>query len=90
MGPLLHVGEDFFIANFAPDTYFHALFYYFLCTNPMGELSKEGFMHYEKEYMKGPVWVPLDELDTLKFYNAIDSVALIRKAASGGEYTVTV
>ena len=90
VGPLLYVGEDFFIANFIPDTYFHALVYYFLCTNPMGELSTEGFMHYEKDYMKGPVWVPLGELDRLKFYNSIDSAALIRKGAAGGSYTVTV
>ena len=79
-GPLLYVGEDFFIANFVEDTYFHSLLYYFLCTDPQGELSTDGFAQYEKEYMKGPVWLPFDKLDSVKFYNPIDSAALVRKA----------
>ncbi len=90
VGPLLYVGEDFFIANFVEDTYFHSLVYYFLCTNPKGQLSTAGFAAYEKDYMKGPVWVALDKLDALKFYNSIDSAALIRKAASSDSYTVNV
>ena len=90
VGPLLYVGEHFFIANFVADTYIHSLFYYFLCSNPKGELSTEGFAPYEKEYMKAPVWVLLDTLDDLKFYNSIDSAALIRRAAAGERYTVTV
>lgn len=90
IGPLLHVGEDFFIANFVPDTCFHSLLYYFLCTNPRGDLSTDGFAEYEKDYMKAPQWVPLDELAGRRFYNPIDSIALIRKAAEGKEYTVTV
>ncbi len=90
VGPLLHVGEDFFIANFVKDTYFHSLLYYFLCTNPKGELSTAGFAPYEKEYMKAPIWVPFDQFDTLRFYNSIDSAALVRKAATGKGYTVTV
>ena len=80
VGPLLHAGEDFFIANFVEDTYFHALIYYFLCTDPQGELSTDGFAAYEKEYMKEPIWAPLDSIESLKFYNPVDSVALIRKA----------
>ncbi|MBI4087934.1 NUDIX domain-containing protein [Candidatus Kaiserbacteria bacterium] len=90
VGPLLHVGEDFFIANFVEDTYFHALPYYFLCTDAQGQLSMEGFAAYEKEYMKGPEWVPLEKVDSLKFYNSIDSATLIRKAAEGGGHTVTI
>ena len=90
VGPLLHIGEDFFIANFVEDTYYHSLHYYFLCASPKGELSTDGFAEYEKEYMKAPVWVPLRELDGLKFYNSIDSVGLIRKAATAGSYTVEI
>lgn len=81
VGPLLYAGEDFFIANYQADTYFHALIYYFLCTDPRGEISTEGFAEYEKEYMQQSQWMPLKRIDELKFYNGVDSPALIRKAA---------
>lgn len=81
-GELLYYGQDVFTANFIPDAYFHALLYYFHCTEPRGEISSAGFMEHEKKYMKESVWVPLEKIETLKFYNPVDSVALIRMAAS--------
>ncbi|MDP2648894.1 MAG: NUDIX domain-containing protein [Patescibacteria group bacterium] len=88
-GPLLYVGEDFFIANYIPDTYFHALVYYFVCTDPVGEISTDGFAEYEKKYLKKSEWIPLDKVGELKFYNPVDSPALIGKAAKGS-YTVNL
>ncbi len=87
VGPLLYAGEDFFIANFKAETYFHALIYYFLCKEPTGELSTEGFAPYEKEYMKEPVWMPIEKVTGLKFYNPVNSPELIRAAIRGGTYT---
>lgn len=80
-GELLFLGEDFFTANFKVETYYHSLLYYFHCTEPRGEITTAGLMEYEKIYMKESVWMPLDRIDRLKFYNGVDSLALIRNAA---------
>ena len=88
-GPLVYVGEDFFIANYKANTYFHALVYYFACTDPKGEISTDGFMGYEKEYLKKSEWVPLERVRELKFYNPVGSSALIQKVLAG-QYTVTL
>ena len=84
-GELLYFGQDFFTANLLqPETfYFHNLMYYFRCTDPKGELSSAGFMEHEKKYMKEPIWMPIEKVGELKFYNAdsVDSAGLIRKVA---------
>jgi 8-oxo-dGTP diphosphatase len=80
-GALLHVTQDFFIANYMDDTYFHSLCFYYTCTDPRGEISTAGFAEYEKKYMKAAEWVPLEKIDGLKFYNPVNSPELIRKAA---------
>jgi 8-oxo-dGTP diphosphatase len=80
VGRLLFAGEDFFIANFKANTYFHALVYYFLCTDPAGEISTAGFAEYEKEYMKESIWLPIEDVGALTFYNSVDSLALVQEA----------
>lgn len=80
---LLHLTEDFFISNFKPGLYFHSLLYFYTCKNPKGEISSAGFEEYEKGYMQEARWIPLTEIDSLKFYSPVDVPALIRMAASG-------
>ncbi len=53
---------------------------YFLCANPKGELSTDGFDEEEKGYAKKAEWVDIGKISKLKFYNPIDSVALINRA----------
>ena len=77
---LLHITQDFFILDFLPDTYWHGVLMYFTCKNPQGEISTDGFMDHETEYMQAAEWVPLENIDSIKFYNPIDSPAIIRLA----------
>lgn len=79
MGDLVHI-EDCFYHSAAEEPW-HSLLIYFTCKNARGELSTDGFMEDEKEYMKLAEWIPLDAVDSIKFYNAVESAFLIRKAA---------
>lgn len=78
-GKLLHMASDFFIH---PKTGkpFHTILLYFLCTNPRGRISTKHFDAYEKQYAGKAEWVPIAKALHLKFYNPINSPALIRKA----------
>ncbi|MGE3769426.1 MAG: NUDIX domain-containing protein [Bdellovibrionales bacterium] len=75
----LFVGEDFFIHPSTKKPY-HCVLLYYRCTNPTGTISDAGFTEHEKEWAKTAQWVPLNKIETLKFYNPIDSLALIKKA----------
>jgi len=78
---LLHLSEDFFVAPFTKKAY-HSLLIYFLCEYKNGEINTQGFDEHEKMYAKKAVWISLDEVPKLKFYNSVDSVSLIKKAAN--------
>ena len=72
--------QDFFKAHNHDDVYFHSILMYFVCTNPQGEISTDGFDEEEKEYAKKAEWVDLEKIKSLKFYNSVDSVAIIEQA----------
>ena len=76
---VLLVQDDFF---FHPNKKkpFQTPLIYFLCTITGGEISTEGFDGDEKNYAKKAEWVPLDKIDTLKFFNPIDSPKLVKDA----------
>lgn len=78
-GALLLVHDDFFIH---PKTKkpFHTVLLYFLCTNARGKISTAHFGAYEKKYAGRAEWIPIAQTKRLKFYNPIDSPALIQKA----------
>ncbi len=78
-GELLLVQEDFFIH---PKTgkYFHTILLFYTCTNPRGKISTAHFDAYERQYAGKAEWVPIVKALKLKFYNPIDSPALIREA----------
>lgn len=44
---------------------------YFLVSRQGGELSLNYAEEYEKEYMKEPVWIEIDKLSELTFYNGL-------------------
>jgi ADP-ribose pyrophosphatase YjhB (NUDIX family) len=80
---LLHVQDDFFTSSIRSDLHFHSLLYYFSCKNPRGEVTDAFFEPYEKEYMQTARWIPLSDIDSLKFYSPVDCPAIIRMAAEG-------
>ena len=53
---------------------------HFFCKDPQGEISADGFDENEKTYLKKAEWIEIDRIDSLKFYNGVDSPAIIRKA----------
>lgn len=79
---LLHVQQDFFLHPITKKTYQSQLMY-FSCKDHAGEISKDGFATDEKVYMQEARWVPLADIDNLRFYAPVDCPALIQMAARG-------
>ena len=50
-------------------------------TSVSGEINTDGFDVNGQDYAKKAEWVSLDEIENIKFYNPVDSVALIKKVA---------
>jgi len=53
---------------------------YYAVKKTGGEFSIENFDEHEKEYVKMAEWVPLSEIEKLKFYNSVNSVRIIQRA----------
>ena len=81
-GKLLHVADQFF-THPNGDRHFHSVLMYFTCKGVEGELKTQGLNEGEKAYVREAQWVPLSHIAKLKFYNQVDSPALIRMAADG-------
>ena len=82
VGPvkIIHVEDHFFQPKFDQKQHWQSIAIYYLCKYISGEISTEGFVEYEKKYMQEAQWIPIKDIDTLKFYNHVDSPALIRAA----------
>lgn len=76
--------EDSFYQRLSDDTKksgsLHSILIYYLCKVTGGELSISGIAEDEKKYVSMPEWVPLDDIDRIKFYNSIDSPEIIKRA----------
>ncbi len=79
---LLYVTDHFF-THPNGDRHFHSVLMYFTCKDIKGELSAEGVNEREKIYVREAQWMPVSDVAGLKFYNQVDSPALIRMAAEG-------
>lgn len=79
-GTLIHVSEDFFVSIESRKKLQSYLFYY-TASVIGGEISTDFLTDHEKRYMERAQWVPLSDIESLKFYNPVDGVALIRQAA---------
>ena len=61
--------------------YLHSILLYFTCEVVGGELSIDGIDEAEKAYVHAlPEWVPLTDIEQIKFYNSVDSLQIIRAA----------
>lgn len=54
---------------------------YYVCEKIGGQLSKDNFDDWEKKNCDLAEWIDIDKIDSLKFYNKVNSVGIIRKAA---------
>lgn len=76
---ILHVTHDFFIHPTDGKSYHYILLYY-PCTLVGGTISVANLEDDEKLYAKAAQWVPIASVGQLKFYNPVDSPAIILKA----------
>ena len=79
-GGLLLVTDDFFLHPKSGKA-FHSILLYYTATTIGGELSTDGFSDFEKTMAQKAEWIDVEKAVTLKFYNPVDSPALMRKAA---------
>jgi 8-oxo-dGTP diphosphatase len=79
MGEIVHTDHEFYY-SISSQQAFNNILLYFLCYNPQGKISTDGFDEYEKLYARKAEWVSLDRIETIKFHNPVDSVAVINKS----------
>src|SRR3989344_1770022 len=80
-GRWLSLQESFAFPTEIPDTYFHVLSLHFLCTDPQGVITDQGFASpFEQKYMRMAEWVPLSKIGEMKIYNTKNAQALIELA----------
>jgi 8-oxo-dGTP pyrophosphatase MutT (NUDIX family) len=58
----------------------HSILIYYKCEIIGGELSIENIDENEKGYIALPEWIPVGDIDKVKFYNSVDSAEIIKKA----------
>jgi len=80
VGKLIHFGDSFFQLPMSKRLV-HTIYGYYLCKVTGGKLSTEFFDENEKKYAAMAEWIDINAVDKLKFYNAVDSPKLIKKAA---------
>lgn len=79
---LLYVTDHFFTHPDA-ERHFHTVLIYFTCNDIRGRISTADLAEGERAYVRAAQWIPLEQVPRLKFYNQVDSPALIKMAAEG-------
>lgn len=80
-GELLLCENSFFLHPVSKKQY-HSILLFYTCAEVKGEINDEHFSEHEKKYASLAEWVPIERVDSLKFFNPIDSPALIKKVAN--------
>ena len=82
-GRLIYFTANFFIHPISKKP-FHTLLFFYTCTYESGEVSTDWFHEIDKQLnAECAEWVPLEEIDKIKYTNPVDSPALIRAAIEG-------
>ena len=79
---LLHVQNDFF-THPGNKKHFQSILLYFSCKDIEGDVSIQGIEEQEKGFVQGARWIPLADIHSIKFYNPVDSIAIITRATEG-------
>lgn len=58
----------------------HSILIYRMCDIIGGELSIDNIDENEKTYIAMPEWIPIGDIEKIKFYNSIDSIKIIKEA----------
>lgn len=76
---LVDVQSSFFKFR-SSDKYANSILIYYVCRQTGGSLSKDNLDENEKINGGLAEWIKISDIDNIKFYNSIDSPALIKKA----------
>lgn len=79
IGEILECRHDFWLTPFEKQ-HCNSILMYYSCKKIGGEISIDGFDEYEKQYAGMPEWIDIKDIDKIKFYNPVDSIAVIKKA----------
>lgn len=80
----VHSETDFFNPDYADKykgQFWNCLMIYYLVKKVGGTLTTENFSEEEKDYADMPEWINLNNIKDKKFFNSVDSVALIEKVS---------
>jgi 8-oxo-dGTP diphosphatase len=72
--------ENSFFRSLYLKTNWQSIMMYYLCDITGGKLSVKNLDEQEREYADMPEWIPFSKLKKIKFYNSVDSLAVIKKA----------
>ena len=81
----VHCGTSFFYPSHSEKCkgqYWNCPLIYYLVKKVGGEISKDNFDEEEKNYADLPEWIDLDKIKELRFFNSVDSIAIIKKAVN--------
>lgn len=79
---LVHVDSNFFKHPNNRDDFMQSMLIYYRAEVVGWELSIDRFDDHEKVYAKLAEWIPLSELENIKFSSSIDLIPIIRKSLS--------
>lgn len=77
---IIHAVTSFFTLAFKKNSVNSILLYY-VCKKIGGRLSAKHLDEYEKKYAQLAEWVDLKRVNKIKFYNPVNSPAIIRQAS---------
>ena len=60
--------------------YWNCPLIYYLVKKVGGKISKDNFDEEEKNYADLPEWINLEKIKELRFFNSVDSLAVVREA----------
>ena len=80
-GKILACENSFFKYRFE-DKCVQSILIYYVCKRTGGELTTENFDENEKQYADMPEWIDINDLEKIKFYNAVDSIGIIKDASN--------
>jgi len=82
VGSPIHSGTTFYAPGASSShagEYWNVVYLYYLVEATAGTLSTEFFDEDEKEYTRLAEWIDVDSVTRLKFFNSVDSPAVIKK-----------
>ncbi|MFA5985978.1 MAG: NUDIX domain-containing protein [Parcubacteria group bacterium] len=76
---LISCTDDFFVSP-RDGRLLHSILMYYACDRYSGDPHIDNLVEDEKNYISGFEWVDIQSLNAVKFYNGVDSIALVQKS----------